>query len=671
MGKFVIDIESFYDSKDGYTLSKMTTEEYINDPRFKLFGFCVSKEGAPPIWVPGRKAKAVLDRLQLHKHTVVCHNAAFDLAALTWHYGVRPKRIVDTLSMCRGLFGTIDSNSLAAVCERLGLGAKGGYIENMDGVRHLTPEIEAKLASYCKQDTALTWKLYETLAPQFPAVESVVVDLTVRMFTEPLFVLDAKCIDRELELAETRRTDLLEKAQCTLEDLRSDAKFANLLISLGVNPPKKLSEKRSAKKGEPVYVWAFAKNDADFKELLKHDNELVQWACEARMGLKSTIKESRAQRFKSIQERFGKLPIALDYYGAHTGRYAASKSASTNLQNLPAVRGSKDPDAGLLRKSMRAPEGYKVVVCDASQIEARFVAWLAGQDNLVESFAQGRDVYSEMASDIFNRHVDRKKNPDDYIPGFIGKCTVLGCGYGLGMFKFAQMMYAGMLGGPSVLFDMDMAEQLSVNVDRFASRIESNDEFAARIEEIRPTAVDQREWVVHCAVAQKIIRMYRDSNPMIAELWRTFDILIEAMYKGEELEFGPLKTGKNYILLPNQMRLQYRDLEVNEEGRYSYLRRKEGRVQRVGIYGGSAVENVTQALAGAYVKEAMARMWVKYNIRTILQVHDEVVAIVPEDKAEWALEKIMECMTTTPSWAKGLPLAAEGDVADSYGGAKG
>ncbi len=979
MARYVLDIETMYDSKAGYTLKKMTTEEYINDPRFKLFGMCVSKDGGEPVWVPESKMKRVLKALKLHEHTVICHNSAFDIAALAWHYGVRPKRIVDTLSMCRGLFGTIDSNSLSAVCERLGLGQKGGYIENMDGVRELTPEIEEKLASYCKQDAALTWKLYKQLIPQFPATESVIVDLTVRMFTEPVFELDAACIDREIELADKRREDLLARAGCTIEDLRSDAKFAKLLIELGVDPPKKLSAKLTAKRGEPVHVWAFAKSDADFKALLQHENELVKWASEARIGLKSTIKESRAQRFKSIQERFGRLPIALDYYGAGTGRYSASSSAKVNAQNLPAIRGSKDPDAGLLRKSMRAPAGHKIVVVDASQIEARFVAWLAGQNDLVESFAQGRDVYSEMATNIFSRPVDRKKNPDDYIPGFIGKCVVLGCGYGLGMFKFAQMIYAGMLGGPSVLFGADMAKQLSIDVNRFADRAATNDEFAAKLEGNRPAAVSQRDWIVHCACAQKIIRMYRSSNPMIEQLWGTCDLLIDAMYNGEELQFGPLRTGKNCVWLPNGMRLQYRDLERDENGRFSYLRRKEGRVQRVGIYGGSLTENFCvdgdslvltengwtplkhiglarvhdgvefvshggvmykgvkpvicvdgvwmtpdhevlderenwteasqlsrpyrpairnadrlasvlhqrkkmgmdvslrvwradreggcrsneagvpqrdsqlrvhdprankqseyaawdeqascvcrvavdvrplstayasgveklrrawhhglravarilrellgghgadvpvwanvgpygqregvwagelpldyaqgagskyaqyadhfdagwknaskrgratvwdkpyydsvqteqrmaggafarstepeksvrvfdivncgprsrfvvlgengpfivhncQALAGAYVKEAMARMWVKYNIRTVLQVHDEVVAIVKEEEAEQAFKRVMECMTTVPAWAAGLPLAAEGDIADSYGEAKG
>lgn len=670
MSEYVIDIETAYDSKNGYTLKKMTTEEYLNDPRFKLFGFCVSKDGGRPVWVPGARAKRVLDKLELHKHTVICHNAAFDLAALSWKYGVRPKRIVDTLSMCRGLFGTIDSNSLAAVCERLGLGAKGGYIADMDGVMELTPEAEAQLAEYCKQDTSLTWKLYQRLKPDFPAVESVVVDLTVRMFTEPVFVLDEYCIEREIELTDRRREELLEKAKCRLEDLRSDAKFAELLISLGVSPPKKVSPKRSAKAGEPVYVWAFAKSDPDFKELLNHENELVRWAAEARIGLKSTIKESRAQRFRGIMHRMGKLPIALDYYGAGTGRYAASRSAATNLQNLPAARGSKDPDVALLRKSMRAPEGYAVVVCDASQIEARFAAWLAGQDDLVAAFAAHADVYSQMASKIFGRHVDRKNNPDDYIPGFIGKCTTLGCNYSMGMFKFAQTVYAGMLGGPSVLFDQAMADSLGVDVEWFAARAQKRAEFAERIEETRPMAIEQRDWLVHLAVAQKIIRVYREANHKIEELWATCDRMIEAMYNGEEMTLGPLRTGKNCVHLPNGMRLQYRDLQRDEDGRYTYLRRKEGRVQRVSIYGGALTENFCQALAGAYVKEAMARMWVKYGIRTVLQVHDEVVAVMPKEKADWALEKIMECMKTVPKWAKGLPLDAEGDIGESYGAAK-
>jgi len=670
MAEFVFDVETYYDSAAGYTLKKMTTEEYINDPRFHLFGAAISKDGGRARWVPGPQLPAVLEALRLDRHTVICHNAPFDLAILSWHYGVCPGRVVDTLAMARGLLGNTVRLSLDALSERFGLGAKGLAVQNMDGVRAPDADTLAALASYCENDVALTWGLYQKLKPSFPAAEYVIVDITTRMFTEPLFLLDERTIAREIELADTRRETLLTQAKCEIGDLRSDGKFAVLLQSLGVEPPKKLSVKKTAKKGEPVYVWAFAKSDPDFKALAQHDNEMVQWACEARLGLKSTIKESRSQRFMSICRRFGKLPIALDYYGANTGRYAASSSAKVNCQNLPAVRGSKDPDVGLLRKSMVAPSGKKVAVIDASQIEARIIAWLAGQHDLVEAFAQGRDVYSEMATKIYGRLVDRKKNPEDYLPGFLGKCCVLGCGYQMSYFKFAQTVYGGMLGGPSILFDDAMADTLAADVNRFARWASGKEDLTARIEETRPAALDQRAWVTHLACAQRIIATYRDSNDAIVRYWASCGQMLDDMFDGVERQYGPVRTAKDRLLLPNGMAILYVGLERDEDGDYSYLRRKEGRVQRVHTYGGSVAENISQALAGAYVKDAMVRMYLKYRLRPILQVHDEVVLMVDEATARRDYDRALECMVTPPAWAVGLPLAAEGDIADSYGEAK-
>lgn len=671
MAEFVFDVETFYDSASGYTLKKMTTEEYINDPRFHLFGAGISKNGGPARWIPGEQLPRVLEALQLGKHTVICHNAPFDLAILNWRYNVQPGRIVDTLAMARGLLGNTSSLSLDALSTRFELGAKGLAVQNMDGIRHPDPEMLAALARYCENDVELTWKLYQRLKPAFPPAEHVIVDLTTRMFTEPSFYLDERAIAREIELADTRRETLLARAGCEIGDLRSDDKFAALLLALDVEPPKKLSVKKTAKKGEPVYVWAFAKSDPDFKALAAHEDETVRWACEARLGLKSTIKESRAQRFMSICRRFGRLPIALDYYGAATGRYSASSSARVNCQNLPSVRGSKDPDVGLLRKSMIAPKGKKVAVIDASQIEARIIAWLAGQADLVEAFAQGRDVYSEMATKIYGRPVDRKKNPEDYVPGFLGKCCTLGCGYQMSYFKFAQTVFGGMLGGPSILFDDAMADTLTVDVNRFARWASGKEDLTARIEETRPAALDQRTWITHLACAQRIIATYRDSNDAIVRYWATCGQMIDDMLNGVERQYGPVRTAKDKLILPNGMPILYVGLERGEDGDYSYLRRKEGRVQRVHTYGGSVAENISQALAGAYVKDAMVRMYLKYKLRTILQVHDEVVLMVDEETAQRDYDRALECMVTPPAWAVGLPLAAEGDIADSYGDAKG
>jgi DNA polymerase len=591
MDYYVLDYETYFDSRAKYSLRSMTTEEYINDPRFKCFGFSVLRNGGKAHWVPEERMEFMLRQLKLHEHAVISHNAQFDMAILAWKYGVKPKFIIDTLSMARGILGNESKLGLAALGERYGIGTKGDTLLHMDGVRNPSPSMMRKLGEYCENDSTMTWKLWKILRPEISRSELVVIDITTRMFTEPSFELDPIPILRELELGDIKKEKLLQAAGCTMDDLRSDAKFAMLLQNLGVVPPKKLSVKKSEKLGTPVYAWAFAKSDVDFKALGEHEDELVRWAVEARLGLKSTIKQSRAERFLGIQKRVGVMPVALTYYGASTGRYTASSSAKVNMQNLPSVRGSKDPDAGLLRKALRAPEGQCVAVSDAAQIEARILAWLAGQHNVVEAFAQGRDVYSEMASVIFSRPVDRKANPDDYVAGFIGKAVVLGCGYGLGHLKFASMIYSGMLGAKGIFFDDAMVDLLGADVRGYSRFICDKPDLIARVVELQPAGLADVEWLKHVACAFKIINMFRENNPAIPALWKTGERILRAMYDGTGETILLFKTEKDKLLLPNGMWLHFRELELSEEGDFSCLRRKEGRIQRVKMYGGKIIEN--------------------------------------------------------------------------------
>ena len=152
---------------------------------------------------------------------------------------------------------------------------------------------------------------------------------------------------------------------------------------------------------------------------------MVVAAVEARLGCKSTQRETRAQRFLGIHDRNnGVLPVPLAYYSAHTGRYGGDEKI--NMQNLQRTD-KKDKSKGLLRQSIKAPPGHALVVADLSQIEARLLVYQANQTDKVEAFAQKRDVYSEQASVIYGREVNRKKNPDDFEAGFVGKATILGC----------------------------------------------------------------------------------------------------------------------------------------------------------------------------------------------------------------------------------------------------
>ena len=171
----------------------------------------------------------------------------------------------------------------------------------------------------------------------------------------------------------------MQIANTNSELLQSNPKFAECLKTLGVVPPMKMSPRTNKE------TFAFSKSDQAMTELLEHPNIAVQTLVAARIGVKSTLEETRTDRFLNIGKRAGVLPVPLKYYAAHTGRWGGTDKV--NLQNLPS-RGSNT-----IKKCIVAPDGYVLIDADSSQIEARTLAWLAGQTDLVNAFANKEDVY--------------------------------------------------------------------------------------------------------------------------------------------------------------------------------------------------------------------------------------------------------------------------------------
>jgi DNA polymerase I-like protein with 3'-5' exonuclease and polymerase domains len=408
MDILTLDFETHY--SQAYSLSKMTTEEYVRDPRFEAIGISVQVNDEPPEWCSGGKLTigAFLRQYDWDNCVAVAHNAMFDMAILSWRFGIRPKRIADTLSMARALLGTEVGGSLKVLVEHFGLGAKGDEVIHALGKRRIdfSPDELARYGDYCCNDTALTYKLFQRMCKGFPVDELRLIDLTIRMFTEPTLLIDSSLLTEHLRDVRDKKADLLNRALFDKDRLMSNDKLAELLREMGVEPPMKVSP-RTGKD-----AFAFSKTDEEFKALLEHEDPLVQAVVAARLGVKSTLEETRTERFLQIAER-GTLPVQLRYYAAHTGRWGGD--GKLNLQNLP--RGGK------LKKSILAPDGYVIIDSDSSQIEARTLAWLAEQDDLVAAFDAGEDVYRIMASAIYG------KDPDDISKDerFVGKTTILGC----------------------------------------------------------------------------------------------------------------------------------------------------------------------------------------------------------------------------------------------------
>ena len=607
MKLLAIDFESYYDKE--YSLSKMTTEEYVRDPRFETIGVSVKVDDSEPEWASGthEQLKAWLQQFPWADSIALAHNAMFDGAILNWHFGLRPKFWVDTLGMGRAIHGVEVGGSLAQLAERYKIGEKGNAVLNAMGVHRVEFSAEelSRYGDYCINDTDLTYKLFDKMLHNgFPRPELKLIDLTLRMFTEPVLELDLPLLEQHLSEVKDRKEALLKA--CGLEDrdvLMSNPKLAELLQSLGVSPPRKISLTTGKD------TWAFAKSDEEFKALLEHPDEQVQAIVAARLGAKSTLEESRTERFIGIAKR-GAMPVPLKYYAAHTGRWGGLDKL--NLQNLP----SRTADAGKLKRAIIAPEGYAVIDCDSSQIEARVLAWLAGQQDVVDAFAKREDVYKKMAARIYDKAEDDVTKEER----FIGKTTILGAGYGMGAPKFqAALKTAG--------------------VD---------------------TSLDE---------CRRIISAYRETNDAIVALWRQAQTVLVAMSQGVHTQLGregvlELVPEEYAIKLPNGLLLRYADLsaEAGEKGlQYSYKTR-QGRVK---IYGGKVVENVVQALARIVVGEQMVRVAKKY--RVVLTVHDAVACIAPQEEAGQGRAYVEECMRWVPAWALGLPVNCESGVGKSYG----
>jgi DNA polymerase I-like protein with 3'-5' exonuclease and polymerase domains len=652
----VIDFETRWDSKE-YTLSKMTTEQYVRDPRFKAFGLCYKTLDVEEdiTWVSHDDIQNWVDSIDWSRTAVLAHNAQFDISILSWVYGAKPCFVFDSLSMARALRGVEAGNSLMKLADTYGLPPKGNAVHSTNGMSELAYEIEQELAEYCKHDVFLCEKIFENLILEveggFPLKELKLIDMTLKMFTNPVLELDEDMLNEAIIDEREKREALLAKIGIEETALASNDQFADVLLKLNIAPPKKISKTT----GKEAY--AFAKNDALFQALLNSDNEDVSLICEARLKVKSTLERTRAQRYVDIAGR-GTLPVPLNYYGAHTGRWSASKGSGLNLQNLK--RGS------FLRKSIQAPDGFTLVVCDLSQIEPRVLAYLSDYKPLLDIFSSGQDAYAAFGAQMFGiPNLNKNDHPDLRQSA---KSALLGCGYGMGWASFAAQLLTGFLGAPPTMYDKTFAKQLGVSsqdVNDFISW-EKNMEMMAAI----PHTCSDKDLLTHCLAAKKIIDIYRDKSQAVVSFWELCNSLVSnSLSKGKPYVYKCLTFDKERILLPSGLALKYPKLtgDADEKGRIQWSYGADEKSRRK-LYGGKIVENVVQAVARCVMTDGMLRIQKRYSC--VLTVHDEVVVLVPENEAKEAEAWVLEQMVKDPAYMPGIPLDAETGCNKRYGEAK-
>lgn len=653
----VVDMESAWCTKSGYTLSKITNEEYVRDPRFHAWGLCWKVLGAkgPAKWVAHDDIPDFLQLFDWTRTAVLAHNAAFDISIMSWVYGVLPCFVLDSLSVARALRGIEAGNSLAKLAEFYGLPAKGRALHSTDGilVGPLPVQIERELAEYCAHDVFLCESVFERLYEEggpFPTKELRLIDMTLKMFLNPVLELDPKMLRRAIREELVKRGRLIQRLGINEKTLASNQQFAEVLIGLGIEPPMKKS------KTTGKTTFAFAKNDAMFQALVNGPDENIALLCEARLKVKSTMERTRAQRFLDISRR-GRLPVPLAYYGAHTGRWAALRGAAINMQNLK--RGS------FLRNAVLAPKGFSLVVGDLSQIEPRVLAWLVGYEALLDIFRAGGDPYATFGAQMFG--IPGLNKDDHPVLRQSAKSALLGAGYGLGWASFAAQLLTGFLGAPPVLYDKKFAKQLGItaaDVEKFLGWEEN----IKKMEAIPHTCTSE-QLVIHCISARVIIDRYRATASPVKEFWGVCQALIErSLFGGEEVVYKCLTFRREEIVLPNGMSLRYPGLQKKLVRRGKKVDVEWTYGDNKKLYGGKITENVTQALARLVMTDGMLRVQKMYFVAGT--VHDEQIALVPDSEVVNAEPWFRAQMVKPPSWMPDVPLAADVGSGKRYGECK-
>lgn len=370
------------------------------------------------------------------------------------------------------------------------------------------------------------------------------------------------------------------------------------------------------------------------------------------------------------------------YWGAHTGRWAGRR---IQVQNLPRAKegvdtwefarlfertGKLDYDtvlgmlptdttlygrltgddvaSAMLRMVFLPDEGCGLADADLSNIEARVLAALAGEQWLMKSFWEFGDPYTSMAQRIFGPQSTWPQFPDPKKPGEflsakkhpyrqVGKVVVLGCGYQLGVESFA--LYAAGMG-------IDLA---AVGTTPF--------ECIMAFRRLHPNiAGEEREYNGHI--------YFRDGY------WdRLNNAALDAVRYGGPISVGPvrfvMRKGHLHCILPSGRRIVYRSAKVVRRTRfgrdYDSVQYLHGRFGWVDLYGGKLAENIVQAVSRDFVAESLVRCEER-GLPVCLHVHDQIAASTTDDR----FGEFMECMTRCPDWMPDFPLDAEGAMSPRF-----
>lgn len=686
----VIDFETYWDSKT-YTLSKMGPIEYVRNEKFtpQLCAFTLSNGSCcvDCSVVEYERLRTTFENLDTHDVAWCGHNMhGFDSLILSEFFDFHPQKIYDTIAMMRwtGL-SRVCRESHAALTEFLGNGNKAAGTVVSDHKQwpdDFTPEERAFFIQYCKDDAGQCYQNAQAMLPYMTPDALRFMSITARMATEPSFVLDEDLLLEYLSdldaAADKARQELMvmfsfQTNADMLAALRSADKFADMLRSLGVEPPLKESAAKTKTKREklqlaadagrpgaaeelenmqPVMTYAFSKTDVDFVLMQDHPDPRVALLVRTRLQLNSSIDRSRAETLLKFARMHKPLPIMLGAWLAHTGRYSAGASADAGtktdklqFQNLS----KRDPSKRKLRQAIKVPKGKVVVACDSSQIEARGLAFVSNEVGLLTQFREGRDPYSELAETIFGvPWQDIKagaKAGDKKMKMYrnTGKSCVLSCGYSVGHHKYSNTL-------------LRQGIHLHEDLDR------------------------------HHELARYAHGIYRAAHPNIVAFWKTAENVLEAMLRGESgtfggpnndiYTFGIMPVGPRTDLcvpsvrFPSGYILRYPGLraERNDRGKWQFLYDTYKGASKIPthIYGGAFTNNLVQGLSFVDVIMYQGCRMDEAGIKLACNIHDAWASVVPEEQGEYVKQQMLHYMSIVPPALNGLPVACEAEIGTTF-----
>jgi len=616
-----IDMETAYD-KD-YSLTKMTYEQYLRDERFRIHGMGYKVNDQATEYVYGEQA--IIDTCAElfpdgNTNVSIAHNALFDGAILEWRLGFQAHQYFCTQAMSRMLWNQRESSleQLAISCfpDDKSVRKTKELIQFKGVLDELTPEQQAVMGRYCKNDVEVTFKCFARMYAWLEDEAFQIMDMMLKMFIQPAFVLDRERVAAYLEKVKQESEETIKAAGVPKSILASNDKFAQWILDQGI-PFEKIPA--PTPKNPSNKKWPLAKNSMEFLQL-QTDYPQFAHVWDGRIAAKSTIEQSRAERLldhsmPSIINPDCRIALPLNPSAAHTHR--AGGTNKINPQNFK--RG------GELRRSLYAPRNHMIVVADLSNIERRMLAWFFEETSVLTAYAQNRDLYCEFASDAYGYTVTKKNHPTER---YLGKVCELSLGYGVGHRKLQVTLATGAMGGPRLYFALDRC--------------------------------------------QGFVHTWRTRNPYTTRGWRVCNMWIQSMIeKGTQFEHKCLTVETGRIRLPNGLYLNYPDLHADELPTGGYEFSYWNGEYRTRLYGAKLVENLIQALAQVLLRWQMIeiqRRLSEIGGRIALQVHDEVIAVVPERHADVSLQLMIDVMRTQPDWLDDgtLTLDAEGGIAYNY-----